>query len=476
MGSANGSSVSGASPIVPSHDPAAGTFYLVNYGCPKNLVDGEGMAARLLDDGLAPAGPDDADYLIVNTCGFIGPAEEESTDALAEMAGEKWDGQRLIAAGCLAERRGTALADAVPGIDGVLGTRRWAEIGDLIGSFTTTPRPARLGLAPALADPAPRLIGGPSAYVKIADGCNKNCSFCTIPSFKGRQVSRPVEDLLDELEALAAGGVREAVLVAQELGSYGLDLPGAGAGLIDLLGSIQNAPGPDWVRLMYLYPSMLTAELLDAIAGLPRLCNYIDVPVQHSAPGVLRAMRRPAGAAEIAARIRRARERHPDFAFRTTIIVGFPGEMGDDFADLCRFVEEAAFDHLGAFTYSPEDGTPAAALPGQIDPALQDERYAQLMEIQQRIALRRRESRLGSEIDVLVEETFPGPTLDGYQAAGRSRAEAPEIDGRVLLDLPLVAGQIVRARLTAAQPYDLFAAVTGSPDGPLALATRADAP
>jgi ribosomal protein S12 methylthiotransferase len=432
------------------------------------------MAARLLDAGLAPAGPDDANYLIVNTCGFIGPAEAESTDALTELAGEKRAGQRLIAAGCLAERRGTALADAVPGIDGVLGTRRWAEIGDLIDSFATTPRPTRLGVAPALADPAPRLIGGPSAYVKIADGCNKNCSFCTIPSFKGRQVSRPVGDLLDELEALAAGGVREAVLVAQELGSYGLDLPGAGAGLIDLLGAIQEAPGPDWIRLMYLYPSMLTDELLDAIVGLPRLCNYIDVPVQHSAPAILRAMRRPAGAAEIAGRIRDARQRHPDFAFRTTIIVGFPGETEADFADLCRFVDEASFDHLGAFTYSPEDGTPAATLPDQIAPALQDERYAQLMEIQQRIARRRREARVDAEIDVLVEETFPGPTLDGYQAAGRSRAEAPEIDGRVLLDLPLVAGQIVRARVTAAQPYDLFAAVTGSPDGPLALAAEPD--
>ena len=263
--------------------------------------------------------------------------------------------------------------------------------------------------------------------------------------------------------------MREAVLVAQELGSYGVDLP-SDLDLIGLLGAIQAAPGPDWVRLMYLYPSMLTPRLLDTIAASPRICNYIDVPIQHSVPAVLRRMRRPTGSAEIADRIHRARQHHPDFAFRTTLIVGFPGETDQDFAQLCQFVENAAFDHLGVFTYSPEDGTPAATLPDQVDPAVRSQRYAAIMEIQQGVALNRRLARVGDELEVLVEETLPGPTLAGHESIGRSRAEAPEVDGRIFLDLPLLPGQIVQARVSSAEPYDLFAHVSGSPDGPLALA------
>ena len=339
-------------------------------------------------------------------------------------------------------------------------------------SLSSTSHPALLGPSPAPPDPSPRLVAGPSAYVKIADGCNKNCSFCTIPSFKGRQISKTPEAILAELDTLATRGVREAVLVAQELGSYGLDLPSLDIDLIGLLGAIQDAPGPHWVRLMYLYPSMLTPRLLDTIAAGPRVCNYIDVPVQHSVPTVLRRMRRPTGSAEIAARIHRARDSHPDFAFRTTLIVGFPGETDRDFADLCQFVKNAAFDHLGVFTYSPEDGTPAASLSDQVDPAVRDQRYAAIMEIQQGVAFRRRLARVGDELDVLVEETLPGPTLAGHRSLGRGRAEAPEVDGRVFLDLPLLPGQIVRARVTGAEPYDLFADVTGAPDGPLRLASE----
>ena len=334
------------------------------------------------------------------------------------------------------------------------------------------PPPALLGPSPTAPDPNQRLVAGPSAYVKIADGCNKNCSFCTIPSFKGRQISKTPEAILSELDTLAGRGVREAVLVAQELGSYGVDLPSVDLDLIGLLHAIQEAPGPDWIRLMYLYPSMLTPRLLDTIAASPRICNYIDVPIQHSVPAVLRRMRRPTGSADIANRIHEAREHHPDFAFRTTLIVGFPGETDDDFTDLCGFVENAAFDHLGVFTYSPEDGTPAASLPDQIDPAVRDRRYAAIMEIQQGVALSRRLARVGAEIEVLVEETLPGPTLAGHQSIGRGRAEAPEVDGRVFLDLPLLPGQIVRAEVSGTEPYDLFANVTAAPDGPLKLASE----
>ncbi len=452
--------------------PSPRTFHLVNYGCPKNLVDGEGIAANLLAAGLQPAGPEDADLLIVNTCGFIGPAEEESTNALADFARAKQDGQKLIAAGCLSERRGAALAESISGIDGILGTRRWSEITSLVHSLASTPHPALLGPSPTAPDPNQRLVAGPSAYVKIADGCNKNCSFCTIPSFKGRQVSKTPEAILAELDTLAGRGVREAVLIAQELGSYGVDLRSVDLDLIGLLRAIQESPGPDWIRLMYLYPSMLTPRLLDAIAASPRICNYIDVPIQHSVPAVLRRMRRPTASADIADRIHRARERHPDFAFRTTLIVGFPGETDDDFTNLYQFVKRAAFDHLGVFTYSPEDSTPAALLPDQVDPAIRNRRYAAIMEIQQGIALRRRLARVGAEIDVLVEETLPGPTLAGHQSIGRSRAEAPEVDGRIFLDLPLLPGQIVRAKVSGAEPYDLFASVTAAPDGPLRLASE----
>ena len=471
--SASASSAIGRSPIAVSKPPPSPrTFHLVNYGCPKNLVDGEGIAANLLAAGLQQAGPEDADLLIVNTCGFIGPAEEESTNALADFARDKHEGQRLIAAGCLSERRGAEIAHSIPGIDGVLGTRRCSEITTLVQSLSSTPHPALLGPSPAVPDSNERIVAGPSAYVKIADGCNKNCSFCTIPSFKGRQISKTPEAILSELDTLAGRGVREAVLIAQELGSYGVDLPSVDLDLIGLLHAIQEAPGPDWIRLMYLYPSMLTSRLLDAMAASPRICNYIDVPIQHSVPAVLRRMRRPTGSADIADRIQKARQHHPDFAFRTTLIVGFPGETDDDFTDLCEFVEYGAFDHLGVFTYSPEDGTPAASLPNQVDPAIRNRRYAAIMEIQQGVALSRRLARVGAEIEVLVEETLPGPTLAGHQSIGRGRAEAPEVDGRVFLDLPLLPGQIVRARVSGAEPYDLFANVTAAPDGPLKLASE----
>lgn len=446
------------------------TFHLINYGCPKNLVDGEGMASSLLEAGLTPADSEDADLLVVNTCGFIGPAEKESFSALEELAGTKKDNQQLVAAGCLSERRGLDLASNIPGIDGILGTRRWSEITSLVESLSSEIQPTFIGPLPTPSQANRRLVSGPSAYVKIADGCNKNCSFCTIPSFKGRQVSKNPQDILGELDSLSHRGVREAVLIAQELGSYGVDLPFHDLDLTGMLEMIQEAPGPEWIRLMYLYPSMLTPRLLDTIGTNQRICNYIDVPVQHSVPSILRRMRRPVGSAGIADRICQARKQYPDFAFRTTLIVGFPGESDQDFADLCEFIEHVSFDHLGVFTYSAEEGTPAADLPDQIDPAVSAQRYATVMEIQQSIALRRRLSRVGSELDVLIEETLPGPTLDGYCSIGRTRSEAPEVDGRVFVDLPLVPGQIVQATISAAEPYDLFAKVTGVPEGRLKLA------
>lgn len=433
------------------------SFYLVNFGCPKNLVDGEGLAGRLVAAGVRQeTDPGAAEVIVVNTCGFIGEAEAESREALAQFAANKQGSQKVVAAGCLSERRGKGLLQDIEGLDGLIGTKRWHEIPRLLHELESDRRPAYLG-PPARPAPAlTRLVNGPSAYVKIADGCNMKCSFCTIPSFKGVQRSQPIDRVLSEMDQLARRGVREAVLVAQELGSYGTDLDDD-LDLVTLLKAVERSPGPDWVRLMYLYPTGLTERLLDLIAASTKLCKYIDVPVQHSSPSVLRRMRRPPRSAEIAEKMAAVRASHPDFAFRTTLIVGFPGETEADFEHLLQFVRAAEFDHIGVFRYSVEDGTPAASLPGQVDGATKADRYEAIMAAQQEVALGRRTRKIGREIEVLVEEVLERPARGLYRATGRSRSEAPEVDGSVFITGPAKLGDIVRAKVTGAEPYDLYA-------------------
>ena len=417
------------------------------------------MAERLVSAGVRQAGdPESADVVIVNTCGFIGEAERESLEALETFAGGKRPGQKLVAAGCLSERRGAELFAALPSIDALIGTKRWHEIGDLVRVLDRDERPTFLGPAVRPAPALRRLAAGTHAYVKIADGCNMTCSFCTIPSFKGKQSSKSVDGILDELATLARRGVREAVLIAQELGSYGVDLGGE-SDLLGLLRAIDRSEGPEWIRLMYLYPTALSRRLLDFMVGSPRICNYLDVPVQHSAPAVLRRMRRPPASAAIADPIHWVREDCPDFAFRTTIIVGFPGETGEEFSHLLDFVREAEFDHLGVFTYSREEGTPAAGLADQVDEGLKRERYDAIMTAQQEVALKRRRAKVGRELEVLVEETLERPARGIYRAIGRSRSEAPDVDGDVFLSGSVEEGEIVRATVVRAEPYDLFAEI-----------------
>lgn len=434
------------------------TFFLINYGCPKNLVDGEGIAATLIDDGFAQTTDvDKADVVLVNTCGFIGEAEMESRAAIEHFTKHRNPGQKIVAAGCLTERRGDSLLEDYQDLDALLGTRRWNEVGELVSRLDTDHRPTYLGPAVSSREMTERAIAGTHSYVKIADGCNKNCSFCTIPSFKGRQKSLSLATILFQLKSLTQRGIKEAVLVAQELGSYGQDLRDDGLDLVGLLQEIEESPGPEWIRLMYVYPSALSRQLLQTIVHSDRICDYVDVPIQHCSPNVLKLMRRPTKSKPILRYMDDAREMSADFAFRTTIIVGFPGETQADFDELLKFVDDAEFDHLGVFRYNREDGTPAAQLPGQVSERVKQERYDQIMKVQQAVSLRRRKCSVGKEADVLIEESFSVPLRGQFFSVGRSAREAPEVDGQVLMREKLAVGAIVRSKIVAAEPYDLHA-------------------
>ncbi|HZU72707.1 MAG TPA: 30S ribosomal protein S12 methylthiotransferase RimO [Acidimicrobiales bacterium] len=416
-----------------------GRYWIETLGCPKNQVDSDKLAGTLAAAGMAVADdPAHADLVVVNTCAFIEPARQESIDTVLALADERRPGARLVVTGCMAERYGDELAEALPEVDLVAGFGVPVELGR---SGSSGADRARLDLLNLPRPPA----SAPWAYVKVAEGCDRACGFCAIPSFRGKQRSRSRQSILEEVDAL---GVREVVLVAQDLASYGRDLGQSGA-LVDLVGELTGLVRR--VRLLYLYPSELNDRLIDAVCGtgLP----YFDLSLQHVSRPLLRRMRRWGDGARFLERIEAIRSRQPEAAFRSSFIVGYPGETEEDHDALLAFLEAARLDWAGFFAYSREDGTYSAGLDGVVPEALVRERLAELGELQDRITASVRSELIGSEVEVLVD----GPGV------GRSHREAPEIDGIIALPDHLEAGEIVAVRIVAAAGPDLEAV----PPGPL---------
>lgn len=422
------------------------------------------MSTLLTDAGYrATTNPAWADVLIVNTCGFLATAQEESIAALQELARRKRRDQVLIAAGCLAERNAQVILERVPAVDGLLGTRRWAEIVGLVRQLRTSGakhgngrrRFARLALLgdPESPDeqPTPRAaVQKASAYLKIADGCNAPCAFCTIPSFKGKLRSRPFAAVVAEAQALTAAGVKELIVVAQDTTDYGRDR-GEPDSLPRLLHAIaERCPDLAWLRLMYAYPGHVSPALIETMATTPAILPYLDIPLQHGHPATLRRMRRPSNLEMVYRTIEQLRQAMPDICLRTTFIVGYPGETEAEFEGLLDFVRAIRFDRVGAFPFSPEPGTPAAALPDQVPEAIKQERWERLMAVQQPISLARNQAQIGRVLTVLVEGHDNGLTL------ARSYRDAPEIDGYVLIPGELPVGTLCDVRITGAMAYDLI--------------------
>ncbi len=440
-------------------------FHLVSLGCSKNAVDSEGMAQLLGRAGYEATGdPRQAEVLIVNTCGFIGPAKKESLDVLNDLAAHKKRGQLLIAAGCLTQRYGAQVAQQVPGLDGIIGTRRWMDIVDLVQRLRASPHPEPLYHLPEAAvvgsDEHGALraaVQGQSAYLKIADGCRRPCAFCAIPLIKGTAVSRPAALILDEARRLEAAGVRELILIAQDTTDYGHDL-GLPEGLASLLEQLTGAaPAIDWIRIMYAFPGYVTERQIETMAAHPQILHYLDMPLQHGHPLTLRRMRRPANIDWVHRTIGKMRAAMPDLAIRSTFIVGYPGETEDEFQTLLDFVSELRFDRVGVFTFSFEPGTESAALGDPVPEEVKQERRERLMALQQRISLEKNQALVGQTLNVLVEGTGDGLSV------GRSYRDAPEIDGMVIIDGEVPPGEMVPVRISGAMAYDLSGTVATAP-------------
>ena len=434
------------------------TFHLVSLGCAKNTVDSDSMAQLLMRDGYQGTDdPEQANVLIVNTCGFIGPAKDESFEVLQELADIKQDGQLLIAAGCLTQRYGAEVAKKVPGVDGVLGTRRWMDIVKVVRELRKGPHPEPLYHLPVKAltvgtdeqDAVRASVAGASAYLKVADGCRRPCAFCAIPLIKGTAVSRPVENIIVEALMLRDSGVRELILIAQDTTDYGHDL-GIQDGLASLLEQLTDAvPDMDWIRIMYSYPGYVTDRMIDVMAEREQILPYLDIPLQHAHPKTLYRMKRPSNIEWVYKTLGKMRAKISDLAIRTTFIVGYPGETDKEFQALVDFVNEIRFDRVGTFQFSFEEGTISAPLGDPVPASVKQARYETLMELQQSISLQINQSYVGKTLDVLVEG------FDNGISVGRSYRDAPEIDGMVFVEGKLELGQIVPVRITGAMAYDL---------------------
>jgi ribosomal protein S12 methylthiotransferase len=433
-------------------------FYLLSLGCPKNTVESEGMSELLRYAGYqAAAEPEQAQILIVNTCGFIDLAREESLAALRELGQIKRPDQYLIAAGCMAERYGLEMAQMVHPLDGIIGTRRWREIVALVESVVRDQKTGVVQRLPqpaarhSLSHPLPRHCPGmASAYVKIAEGCGAPCAFCAIPQIKGPFRSKSTEAILTEVQELVQQGIKEIILIAQDTTAYGRDW-GEKDALPSLINDILKAvPDLPWLRIMYTYPQHITPYLIKTMGLNPQICHYLDLPMQHAHPQVLRRMNRPHDSAQVRSLIAQLREAMPDIALRTSFIVGYPGETEEEFETLLEFVEQIAFDRVGVFTYSREEGTKAAGLPEQIPQQVKEERYEQVMALQQGISLRKNRQFIGHELEVLIEGVGDGISV------GRSYRDAPEVDGMVVVQAELPANEFASVLITEALEYDLI--------------------
>ena len=438
------------------------TFHLISLGCAKNTVDSSSMSQLMLKSGYQLTEKlEKAAILIVNTCGFIGPARQESIEVLGELAAHKRKGQILIAAGCLTQRYGAEVARQVPGIDGILGTRRWMDIVDLVQQLRLGAHPEplyHLPETPTLGsdEGGVQLIArqGSTAYLKIADGCRRPCAFCAIPLIKGPLASRPPEVILEEARSLQKTGLRELILIAQDTTDYGHDL-GMKEGLAQLLEKLVVAvPHIDWIRILYAYPGYVTDRLIDVMAAHPQILPYLDMPLQHAHPATLERMRRPANLEWVHRTLDKMRRAMPDLAFRTTFLVGYPGETETEFQALLDFVEMIRFDRIGTFQFSFETGTPSEPLGDPVPAEVKQERYERLMERQAAISLQKNQAFVGRTLPALIEGQGDGLSV------GRTYRDAPEIDGLVIIEGDLPVGEIQPVKITGAMTYDL----TGVPD------------
>lgn len=445
-------------------DGMAASYHIVTMGCSKNRVDSEGMSRVLQERGLVEAGhPDEAQVVVVNTCGFLAASRAESVGVIGELLANKRDDQFIVAAGCM-----PALPNhrqEIPEeVDAVLTTHEWDTIGDIVGELLALP-PKQVAGCEGMLTSFRRTQAGPSAYVKIADGCDHNCHFCTIPLIKGRQVSKRPSDVIREIQELVDDGTSEVVLVAQDTIRYGADL-GIKHGLPKLLQMIvEEVPELPWLRMLYIYPTPLTLKMVDTMAEHDALLPYIDMPIQHADKDVLRLMGRPSNVDMTRRLVDHARNTLPDVAMRTTFIVGHPGETEEAFQRLVDFVQEMEFDHVGVFTYSPEENTPSAALDGRVPPEVAEERRDILMQVQQEISMRKNLQFVGQQMQVLVEGT--GEIEDGEGntepiSVGRARRHAPEVDGLVFIPGELPVGEMVQVEIQDASPYDLWAIAPGA--------------
>ncbi len=429
---------------------------IVTLGCAKNDVDSEEIAGVLQSQGMQIDGQSKSvDVVVINTCGFLEASKQESIEAIRAAVKEKQKGLvgRVIVAGCLSQRMGEELARLAPGADTYVGVGQMGRFDAIVRDTLERSAP-KVDIEPPhhrWADVETRARSGQpwSAYLKVSEGCDHQCTFCTIPSFRGRHVSKPLERVLAEAESLARRGVKEINLIAQDVTQYGFDLYKKFT-LPDLLRQLNGVEGIEWIRILYFYPNRLTDEVIEAMATLPKVVPYIDIPLQHTHPDTLRRMKRPWDGDRYQTLFEKVRLHIPDVAIRTTFIVGFPGETDSEFEHMLRFVESAQLDRVGAFTYSQEPGTPSFDLPDQVEESVKQDRYDRLMTLQQSISLAKNEAWVGRDLRVLVDDE-----RDGWLIC-RSHRDAPDIDGLVFVPGSGRAGEMLSVRITDAEPYDLF--------------------
>ena len=436
----------------------------VSLGCDKNLVDTEKMLGILGGDGFQfTDSEEEADVIIINTCCFIGDAKEESVNTILEMARCKEEGRckALLVTGCLAQRYKDEILTEIPEVDGILGTSSYDQIGAMVKQILEEKKEhvscfRDINALPRTDGGRMVTTGGHYAFLKIAEGCDKHCTYCIIPSLRGSYRSVPMEDLLQEARGLAAQGVKELILVAQETTLYGVDLYGEKS-LPRLLRELAKIPGIQWIRIQYCYPEEITDELIQVIREEEKVCHYLDIPIQHASDPVLKRMGRRTNQEELRRIIGKLRKEIPDIAIRTTLISGFPGETEEDHEELMAFVDEMEFERLGVFAYSLEEDTPAAQMSDQVPQELKEERRDEIMELQQEIAFEKAESLVGRVLDVMIE----GKVADEPAYVGRTYMDSPNVDGLIFVnaDLQLMSGDFVRVKVTGAAEYDLIGEV-----------------
>ena len=430
----------------------------ISLGCDKNLVDSEMMMGLLHDRGYEfTDNEEEADIIVINTCGFINDAKEESINTILEMAKYKENNLKaLIVAGCLVERYKNEILQELPEIDAIVGTTAFDKICDVVDDVLADKKHNELESINKMCRPDVKRIittGGYYSYLKIAEGCDKHCTYCSIPMIRGAYRSVPMDELVKEAEYLADNGVKELIIVAQEITVYGKDLYGEKK-LPELLHRLCKVPGIQWIRLLYCYPEEITDELIETIRTEKKICHYIDMPIQHASDKILKAMGRRTNNAELRNIISKLRKEIPDICLRTTLITGFPGETEEDHKILLDFIDEMEFDRLGVFTYSPEEDTKAASLDNQVDEEVKLCRKDEIMELQQEISMDKSERLVGKELEVIIE----GKASDEDVYVGRSYMDAPSVDGYVFINSEeeLMSGDFAKVRIVKAMEYDLI--------------------